>query len=57
MRKSKIFTNGELEAIEQRKKGFKSDPNGTFYGRVKPKIEELLNKWIPNKKELKELLK
>ena len=56
MKKSKIFTEGELKAIEEIKKGNRRDKFGTFYGRVKPKINELLEVWIPKKKELQKLI-
>ncbi len=53
--KSKIFTKAELEEIERRKKGDKSDKTGIFSSRVKPKIIELLE-WFTKRKELKLLI-
>ncbi len=55
MNKSKIFTKAELEEIERRKKGDKSDKTGIFSARVKPKIIELLE-WFTKRKELKNLI-
>ncbi len=54
---SKIFTKTELKEIEKRKKGNKKDTTGIFSGRVKPKINELLEVWFPKKKELIKLIK
>ena len=54
---SKIFHQSELKAIEEFKKGNRKDKNGTFNSRAKPKIVELLEVWIPKKKELKNLVK
>lgn len=53
---SKIFTNAELEALEERKKENKKDPTGIFAGRVKPKIIEIFEHWFPQKKQLKKLI-
>lgn len=39
---SKIFTVAEIEAIEKREGGDKTDTTGIFHGRVKPKIEDIL---------------
>ena len=54
-RKSRIFTNKELEVIEKRKKGIKEDHTGIFAGRIKPKIIELLE-WFGKRKMLKMLI-
>jgi hypothetical protein len=40
---SRIFTDAELKAIERRKNGDRKDRTGIFYGRVKPKIKEILS--------------
>ena len=56
MKESKIFTSGELRALDERLKGSKKDLHGTFAGRVKPKIIELLE-WFKIRKKLKKLLK
>lgn len=55
MRKSKIFTNKRLEAIEERLKGNKKDDLGTF-AKTKQVIEEIVNVWFPRKKELESLI-
>ena len=54
--KSKIFKPSELKAMEKRKSKDYTDSTGTFSGRVKPKINEILDVWIPKKKELRKLL-
>jgi len=54
-RKSIIFANHELEEIEKRKKGDKSDSRGIFSTRVRPKILELLE-WFKKIKQLKKLI-
>ncbi len=56
MRKSRIFTNKELEVIDERNKGNKSDPTGLFSARIKPKIIELLD-WFSKRKMLMNLIK
>lgn len=54
---SKLFTEAELKSLNKRLKGDKSDSvTGIFYNRVKPKVKELLEQWLPRKKELKKLL-
>ncbi len=58
MRKSIIFTNKELDIMEDRKnevKGIKADPHGTFASRIKPKIMEILS-WFSKRKMLKKLI-
>ena len=52
---SKIFTKAELQEIERRKKGDKTDKTGIFSSRVKPKIIELFE-WFNKRKELKKLI-
>ena len=54
---SKIFTKAELKELERRKQGNRKDSTGIFTARIKPKIQELLSVWIPNKKELEMFLK
>ena len=55
MQNSKLFTKAELQEIERRKKGDKSDKTGIFSSRVKPKILELFE-WFSKRKELKKLI-
>lgn len=57
MRKSKLFGDKELESLEERIKGNKKDPNGVWSNRIKPKVIELVNEWIPRKNELKKIIK
>lgn len=57
MQNSKIFTKAELKALDERLKGSKKDKTGIFFGRIKPKIEEMLEHWIPQKNKLKKLIK
>lgn len=53
---NKIFTKAEIEEIERRKKGNKSDTTGIFSSRIKPKIIEMLEYWFPQKKQLQKLV-
>ena len=53
---SKIFTEAELKEIEKQQNKDYSDKFGLFSARVKPKIIEILEVWLPKKKELKELI-
>ena len=54
--KSKIFTQAEIKALDNRIKGSKKDPTGIFAARVKPKIIELLS-WFKKRKILERLVK
>lgn len=54
-RKDKIFGDGELELLEKRIKGDKSDPNGLWARKVKPKVIDLL-KWFKRRRELRKLV-
>jgi len=38
----KLFTDKQIQAINKRVNGDKSDPNGMFY-RIKPKIKEIVD--------------
>ncbi len=53
---SKLFTKAETKSLEDRLKGSKKDNTGIFSARVRPKIKELLDVWIPQKKQLKKLI-
>ena len=57
MQSSKIFSQSELKAIEEVKKGNRRDKTGVFYGRAKPKIIEMLEVWFKIKGQLKRLVK
>lgn len=54
--KSKIFTDAEYKALENRVNGSNDDRTGIYAARVKPKIDEILKVWIPKRKMLKKLL-
>ena len=54
--KSKIFTDAEYAALENRINGNNTDKTGIYSSRVKPKIEEIINNWIPKQKILKKLM-
>ena len=41
-RKMKLFTNKQLELINKRADGDRSDPHGMF-ARIKPKIKEIIH--------------
>ena len=54
-RKSRIFSNLEIEALDERLKGSRKDPFSRYASRVKPKIKELLE-WFKRKKKLERLI-
>jgi len=54
---SKIFTNAEKIALDRRITGSKKDSTGIYSSRVKPKIIEILEIWLPKQKILKKLIK
>lgn len=56
MRRSRLFGDGELKALEARIAGSKDDPTGLFNRLVKPKVQEILD-WIPRRHELKRAIK
>lgn len=55
MQKSNIFTDAELEALQDRRKGSKKDPTGIYNARVKPKLVEILD-WFEHRREIKKLV-
>lgn len=54
---SKIFTNKETAVLQQRLGGDKTDRTGVWTSRIKPKIKEILEVWLPKKKELEEQMR
>lgn len=52
-----IFTKAEQDALDNRLNGSKQDKTGIYSKRVKPKVKEILDVWLPKKKELSKLLK
>jgi len=54
--KSKIFTKTEIKEIQKRQNKNYKDTTGIFSNRIKPKIKEILEKWIPKQKELEKLI-
>jgi len=57
MRKSKIFSDGELAELKRRENKDYKDKYGIFSSRTKPKIIELLEVWLPKKKQLEKIIK
>jgi hypothetical protein len=53
-RKSRVFTNSELEIMEKRLNKDYSDPNAIFPRYLKPKLQELL---VLDKRKLRQALK
>lgn len=53
---SRIFTDAEIESLNKRLLGDKDDKTGIFSARVKPKIIEMLEEWLPKKTQLKKIL-
>ena len=56
MKESTIFTRAELEALDRRSRGDKSDPTGIFAVRVKPRLLELLG-WFEDRRKLRQLVR
>ena len=56
MRQSKLFGEKELALLERRLKGDKKDPTGLWARKVKPKVIEIINQWVPRQKQLKKIL-
>ena len=54
--RSKIFGDKQLNLIEKRIKGDKKDRSGAWAGKIKPKIKEIVDIWLPRKKELMKLV-
>lgn len=54
---SRIFTAAEMQEIERRKQGDRKDRQGLFSARIRPKMNELLEVWLPQKKQLEGLIK
>lgn len=55
-RRSRIFSERELEALLGRLKGDPMDRQGVWYHRARPKVEEILY-WAKRVKTLKKALK
>jgi hypothetical protein len=53
MRKSKIFGDKELALLEKHIVGSKKDDTGLWCRKIKPKVKELVDVWLPRRKELK----
>ena len=56
MRQSKLFGEKELILLEKRIEGDKKDPTGLWSRKVKPKVVEMVNEWMPRRKELKKIV-
>ena len=54
---SNIFKPSELKTLKEFEKGNRKDKNGIFSRKVRPKIIELIEVWIPKKKHLEKLIK
>jgi len=57
MRQSKLFGEKELILLEKRIKGDKKDPTGLWSRKVKPKVTEIVNQWLPRKTQLEKVVK
>jgi len=53
MRKSKIFGDKELILLEKHIAGSRKDDTGLWCRKIKPKVKELVDVWLPRRKELK----
>jgi len=57
MRQSKLFGEKELILLEKRIEGNKKDPTGLWSRKVKPKVIEMVNEWMPRRKQLKKVVR
>ena len=55
MRQSKLFGEKELVLLENRIEGDKKDPTGLWSRKVKPKVIELVDEWMPRRRQLKKI--
>lgn len=54
---STIFPEGEIKIFKQLLEGKKVVDEGTISGRIKPRIQEMLDIWLPMKKQLEKIVK
>jgi len=52
-----VFGEKELILLEKRIDGDKKDPTGLWSRKVKPKVIEIVNDWIPRKRQLKKVIR
>ena len=57
MRQSKVFGEKELILLEKRIDGDRKDPTGLWSRKVKPKVIEIVNDWMPRKRQLKKVIR
>jgi hypothetical protein len=57
MRQSKLFGEKELILLERRIDGDKKDPTGLWSRKVKPKVIEMVNEWMPRRRQLKKVVR
>ncbi|MFC1676153.1 hypothetical protein ACFL3G_03970 [Planctomycetota bacterium] len=57
MRQSKLFGEKELILLEKRIDGNKKDPTGLWSRKVKPKVIEMVNEWMPRRRQLKKVVR
>ena len=56
MRQSKLFGEKELLLLKKRIEGDKKDPTGLWSRKVKPKVLEMVNEWMPRRRELRKIV-
>ena len=56
MRQSKLFGEKELLLLNKRIEGDKKDPTGLWSRKVKPKVIEMVNEWMPRRRELRKIV-
>ncbi len=56
MRQSKLFGEKELVLLENRIEGDKKDPTGLWSRKVKPKVIEMVDEWMPRRMQLKKIV-
>lgn len=50
--KSRLFTDAEMAEIDRQSQGDHTDKTGIYASRVRPKIRELLDVWLPKVADL-----
>ncbi len=55
MRQSKLFGEKELILLEKRIEGNKKDPTGLWSRKVKPKVIEMVDEWMPRRQQLRKI--
>ena len=52
----KILTKAEIVAYEKRLKNDLTDPHSIYSRKVRPKLKEIIDFWLPRKNEIEKIL-